>query len=39
MIHPKIPLGAGAARRIFWGQGLIEIGEFTVIATNLGPLP
>jgi hypothetical protein len=29
MIHLQIPLGGGAARRIFWGQGLIEIGEFT----------
>jgi hypothetical protein len=29
MIHRKIPLGGDAAPRIFWGQGLIEIGEFT----------
>jgi hypothetical protein len=28
MIHGKIPLGGDAAGRIFWGQGLIEIGEF-----------
>jgi hypothetical protein len=28
-IRLKIPLGVGAARRIFWGQGPIEIGEFT----------
>jgi hypothetical protein len=28
MIHPKISLGADASGRIFWGQGLIEIGEF-----------
>jgi hypothetical protein len=25
----KIRLGVVASRRIFWGQGLIEIGEFT----------
>jgi hypothetical protein len=28
MIHPKIPLGGDTARRIFCGQGPIEIGEF-----------
>src|SRR3954467_12750948 len=37
MIHLKIPLGAGALRRIFWGQGLLEIGEFTMISTSPGP--
>src|SRR3954447_15084593 len=37
MIHLKIPLGAGALRRIFWGRGLIEIGEFTMISTSPGP--
>jgi hypothetical protein len=28
MIHAKTPLGGAGARRIFWGQGLIEIGKF-----------
>jgi hypothetical protein len=32
MIHPKIPLGAGAARRIFWGQS-------SVLQQDFSPMP